>query len=148
MHPDIGIVTVDEMGNVTPDSAVNPYEDPEDPLEVGELNTQGDNDEWPEVAGEIAGMDDPSDAPWRRYIPLIILYILPDYIIYMYIQCIYTPIIQCICVYIPPYYCIYTVYTYPSYYSICTYHIIPYIYVYIPPLYIPHYTVYIHIYTV
>jgi hypothetical protein len=66
LHPDIGIVMVDDMGNILENSPVNPYEDPEDPLELGDINTQGEDDEWPEIAGEIAGMDDPVDAPWRR----------------------------------------------------------------------------------
>eukprot|EP00953_Heterococcus_sp_UTEX-ZZ885_P009292 5491-Heterococcus_DN1.PRE.4 len=72
LHPDIGIVMVDDMGNILENSPVNPYEDPEDPLELGDINTQGEDDEWPEIAGEIAGMDDPVDAPWRRSAEAII----------------------------------------------------------------------------
>jgi hypothetical protein len=65
--PEVPIVKVDDMGNVVSiNGSFDPYDDPEDPLIRGAPNRQGDNDEWPEVAGEIGGMDDPLDAPWRK----------------------------------------------------------------------------------
>ncbi len=61
--PDMPIVEVDDMDNRV--GGANPYEDlgmPEPPvLQMGEKNY----DDWPEVMGETAGMDDPPDAPWR-----------------------------------------------------------------------------------
>ncbi len=60
--PDMPIVEVDDMDNRV--GGANPYEDlgmPEPPvLQMGE-----NYDDWPEIMGETAGMDDPSDAPWR-----------------------------------------------------------------------------------
>ncbi|KAG5176742.1 hypothetical protein JKP88DRAFT_90877 [Tribonema minus] len=63
-YPDAPIVLVDDMGNVI--GGVDPYADEENGLERGEPNVVGQNDEWPEVAGDTGGMDDPPDAPWRR----------------------------------------------------------------------------------
>ncbi|CAM9229663.1 unnamed protein product [Discosporangium mesarthrocarpum] len=61
-YPDIGVVEVDRMGNVV--GGVNPFEDTEveDEHPLGQGN---DEEEFPEIGGVIAGMDDPADAPWR-----------------------------------------------------------------------------------
>ena len=64
--PDVDTVTVDDYGNVIEtEGSYNPYSDPESGLKAGEPIWQGDDDAWPQVAGDIGGMDDPIDAPWR-----------------------------------------------------------------------------------
>ncbi len=61
--PDMPIVEVDDMDNRI--GGANPYKDlgiPEPPdLKMGGKKY----DDWPDVMGETAGMDDPPNAPWR-----------------------------------------------------------------------------------
>ncbi|CAM9783625.1 unnamed protein product, partial [Laminaria digitata] len=59
--PDIGQVRVDRMGNII--GGVNPFEDTDVKLE--DQPHPEDQEDFPEMAGEISGMDDPADAPWR-----------------------------------------------------------------------------------
>ncbi|CAM9262649.1 unnamed protein product [Ectocarpus fasciculatus] len=60
--PDIGRVRVDKFGKIV--GGVNPFEGTDVKLE-DQPNPDDDEKDFPEVAGEIAGMDDPADAPWR-----------------------------------------------------------------------------------
>eukprot|EP00612_Vaucheria_litorea_P005615 CAMPEP_0171463290 /NCGR_PEP_ID=MMETSP0945-20130129/7014_1 /TAXON_ID=109269 /ORGANISM="Vaucheria litorea, Strain CCMP2940" /LENGTH=361 /DNA_ID=CAMNT_0011990041 /DNA_START=72 /DNA_END=1154 /DNA_ORIENTATION=+ len=64
MFPDAPVVDVDFMGNVI--GGENPFEDFADQSNSNQKTPVEDVDEWPEIAGEIGGMDDPIDAPWRR----------------------------------------------------------------------------------
>ncbi|CAM9714110.1 unnamed protein product [Chrysoparadoxa australica] len=54
-NPDIPMVEMDSGGNII--GKVDPYE--------GMPPLPEEEEEWPEVAGEVRGMDDPPDAPWR-----------------------------------------------------------------------------------
>eukprot|EP00903_Cladosiphon_okamuranus_P014435 g13394.t1 len=59
--PDIGRVKVDKFGNII--GGVNPFEGTDVKLE--DQPRIDDEEDFPEVAGLVAGMDDPADAPWR-----------------------------------------------------------------------------------
>ncbi|CAB1119056.1 unnamed protein product [Ectocarpus sp. CCAP 1310/34] len=60
--PDIGRVKVDKFGNIV--GGVDPFEGTDVKLEDQPIPDDDEKD-FPEVAGVIAGMDDPADAPWR-----------------------------------------------------------------------------------
>ncbi|CAN0310431.1 unnamed protein product [Pylaiella littoralis] len=60
--PDIGRVKVDNFGNIV--GGVNPFEGTDIKLE-DQPKPNDDEEDFPELAGVIAGMDDPADAPWR-----------------------------------------------------------------------------------
>ncbi|CAM9107745.1 unnamed protein product [Choristocarpus tenellus] len=60
--PDVGVVRVDRRGNII--GGADPFEGTDvNPLE--DIPSEEDLDKFPEVAGEIEGMDEPADSPWR-----------------------------------------------------------------------------------